>query len=70
MIVKGLDRIEGTPIFGMSDALWKAHTTEIRARFAQQQQVTYLYSRRINNLRWFTSVRYQYRSRVVRWVYM
>lgn len=36
MIVKGLDRIEGTPIFGMSDELWRSHTAELKSRFAQQ----------------------------------
>ena len=38
VIVKGLDRIEGTPIFGMSDELWRSHTAELRTRFAEQQQ--------------------------------
>ena len=36
MIVKGLDRIEGTPIYGMSDEDWRSHTAELRARFAEQ----------------------------------
>ena len=38
MKVKGLDRLDGSNLQGMGDALWNAHTTELRARFAQQQQ--------------------------------
>ena len=38
MIVKGLDRIEGTPIYGMSDEHWRSHTAELRARFAEQHK--------------------------------
>eukprot|EP01046_Picozoa_sp_COSAG06_P012429 COSAG06_NODE_729_length_12742_cov_15.795064_2_plen_58_part_00 len=38
MIVKGLDRIEGTPIYGMSDEHWRSHTAELRARFAEQHE--------------------------------
>ena len=38
MIVRGLDRLEGTRLAGMGDELWASHTLELRQRYDEQQQ--------------------------------
>ena len=37
VLVKGLDRIDGSVLAGMPDALWSRHTAELRQRFENQE---------------------------------
>eukprot|EP00747_Dinoflagellata_sp_TGD_P212046 gnl/TRDRNA2_/TRDRNA2_85183_c0_seq2.p1 gnl/TRDRNA2_/TRDRNA2_85183_c0~~gnl/TRDRNA2_/TRDRNA2_85183_c0_seq2.p1 ORF type:complete len:241 (-),score=58.78 gnl/TRDRNA2_/TRDRNA2_85183_c0_seq2:384-1052(-) len=37
VLVRGLDRLEGTALEGMSDELWSEHTAELQVRFEAQQ---------------------------------
>jgi hypothetical protein len=37
VLVRGLDRLDGTALEGMSDELWAEHTAELQARFEAQQ---------------------------------